>query len=60
MGTVVGSNISGEYDVARGLALYDPAGDLRHALARTVDQAGSRLADAGARILASVTPSRPS
>jgi len=28
MGTVVGSNISGEYDVARGLALYDPAGDL--------------------------------
>ncbi len=28
MGTVVGSNISGEYDVARGLSLYDPAGDL--------------------------------
>ena len=28
MGTVVGSNISGEYDLARGLALYDPAGDL--------------------------------
>ena len=28
MATVVGSNISGDYDVARGLALYDPAGDL--------------------------------
>jgi len=30
MGTVVGSNISGDYDVTRGLALYDPAGDLAH------------------------------
>ena len=28
MGTVVGSNISGVYDLARGLVLYDPAGDL--------------------------------
>ena len=28
MGTEVGSNISGEYDLARGLALYDPTGDL--------------------------------
>ena len=28
MNTVVGSHNSGEYNVARGLALYDPAGDL--------------------------------
>ncbi len=28
MGTVVGSNSNGEYDLARGLALYDSAGDL--------------------------------
>lgn len=28
METVVGSTSGGEYDVARGLALYDPAGDL--------------------------------
>ena len=28
MGTVVGSNESGDYDLARGLALYDPAADL--------------------------------
>jgi methyl-accepting chemotaxis protein len=28
MGTVVGSISNGEYDLARGLALYDPAGDL--------------------------------
>jgi methyl-accepting chemotaxis protein len=28
MGTAVGSNNSGEYDLARGLALYDPNGDL--------------------------------
>ena len=30
MGTVVGSNSGSDYDVARGLALYDPAGDLAH------------------------------
>ena len=28
MGTVVGSNSSGDYDLARGLSLYDMSGDL--------------------------------
>ena len=30
MATVGGSNIGGDYDLARALALYDPAGDLPH------------------------------